>query len=224
MRIIKNELFELNPRRRIREKIIGQGRHRILIIDDYWKRAKEIAQLFNELWYSADDDVRCGSPAYRSFINLPYKRLGKELFQLHFPYYEKKSMSNHPWGFDQYFDRLEEFDFNRAVPHVDNHKDSVPYYALVIYMNEQNLHGGTQFLRRLDQNIERYDKPMQSYALSKVRPDNPWQYYEDEFHRYHLEPMRFNKLISYRSDLIHAPYTNGRFYRDNPRKIISGFF
>ena len=222
MRVLDSKLFELNPKRRIREKIIGQGGHRIIIIDDYWSKPKEVSELFNELIYSADDDVRCGSPAYRSFVNLPYKRLGRELFELHFPYYKKEQMGNHPWGFDQYWDK--DIELNRAIPHVDNHKEVAPYYALVIYMNEQNLHGGTQFLRRLDQQIEQYNRPMQSYEFSKVRPDNPWQYYEDEFHRYHLEPMRFNKLISYRSDLIHAPYTNGRFYHENPRKIISGFF
>ena len=36
--------------------------------------------------------------------------------------------------------------------------------------------------------------------------------------------MKYNRLVAYRSNLLHAPYTNGEFYLGASRRIISGFF
>ena len=103
------------------------------------------------------------------------------------------------------------------------------FYALVIYMNEKNIHGGTQFVRRVDtptpmETLESVDDEPLIKKPTKINPIKPWWWHESEWQQYCLIPMKFNRLISYRSNLCHAPYTNGRFYHKNPRKIISGVF
>ena len=96
-------------------------------------------------------------------------------------------------------------------------------------MNEKNIHGGTQFVRRVDtptpmETLESVDDEPLIKKSTKINPSKPLWWHESEWQQYCLIPMKFNRLISYRSNLCHAPYTNGRFYHKNPRKIISGVF
>ena len=52
----------------------------------------------------------------------------------------------------------------------------------------------------------------------------PWDYDGIKYKRYHLEPMKFNKLVSYRTNVIHGIYTDGSFYKNTPRKTITSTF
>ena len=93
-------------------------------------------------------------------------------------------------------------------------------------MNERNIHGGTQFLRHATSFVEtadtRQDEVLQQNT--NIRPATPWDYFDSEWQQYHLVPMKFNRLISYRNNILHSIYTNGSFYRNTPRKtIVSNF-
>ena len=234
MRVLNEKIFDLNPKKEARIYEMGEGRHKALIIDDYFQNPRDVAQLFDELIYTKSDDIRDGSPAFRSYgSSIPHKKLAKELFTIHFEHYKRKEIHHQPWGFDQFLDRYDEYtqdDWDRVVPHVDNWNNlRPPHYALVIYMNEKNIHGGTQFVRRVDtptpmETLESVDDEPLIKKSTKINPSKPLWWHESEWQQYCLIPMKFNRLISYRSNLCHAPYTNGRFYHKNPRKIISGVF
>jgi len=230
MKVLRPDLFDLNPRRRIHSKRIGEGRHHLVIIDDLFQHPRDINNLFNELIYSDDTKIRDGAPTYRCSMMFPTRRLiYQELITLHHKVYSDiKSMEENGTAFDLYRDQSPIIDIKSYVPHVD----STPRgsYGFVIYMNEQNLHGGTQFLRHTTNGRESVrswgDQDMNEVFNqdTTIRLATPWDYEPLEWQRYHLAPMRFNRLISYRNNLLHSMYTDGSFYRNKPRKtIVSNF-
>ena len=78
MRVLNEKIFDLNPKKRARIYEMGEGRHKALIIDDYFQNPRDVAQLFDELIYTKSDDIRDGSPAFRSYgSSIPHKKLDK---------------------------------------------------------------------------------------------------------------------------------------------------
>ena len=92
-------------------------------------------------------------------------------------------------------------------------------------MNEKNIHGGTQFIRHTINGKEISSGTDEVFQQdTTIRLNTPWDYEPLEWQRYHLVPMKFNRLVSYRNNLIHSMYTDGNFYRNTPRKtIVSNF-
>ena len=224
MKLLKPGLFELNPHRRIHSERIGEGQHHLVIIDDLFQHPREISRLMDELLYSDDEEIRQFSPGYRCVMNFPLRdQIYREVFQLHYKVYKIQQLVEQRPSFDQYFDKSPIIRAESCPPHIDVTPNSS--YAFVIYMNEKNQHGGTQFLRHTvngketsDGTDEVFDQP------TTIRLATPWDYEPLEWQRYHLAPMRFNRLISYRNNLLHSMYTNGSFYRNHPRKtIVSNF-
>ena len=227
MKLLRSDLFDLNPQRKIHSKRIGEGRHHLVIINDLFRYPRDISQLMDELPYSDDPSVREASPTYRCVMNFPKRReIYQEVFEQHYKEYPHITLlSEERCSFDRYFDGAPVINPTSCPPHVDNHKNSAPYYALVIYMNEQNLHGGTQFLRHTTLGMETstgtdeaFDQP------TTIRRATPWDFLPSEWCQYYLTQMKFNRLISYRNNLLHSLYTDGSFYRNTPRKtIVSNF-
>ena len=228
MKLLRPDLFDLNPHRKIHTERIGEGRHNLVIIDDLFLHPRDISNLFNELIYTDDEQIRLAAPTYRSAMLFPNRdQIYREVFEQHFKVYQIKLFSAQsyasPPGFDQYFDQSPIIKPVSYAPHVDLAENSS--YAFVIYMNEKNLHGGTQFLRHTINGAETSTGSDEVFQQdTTIRFATPWDYEPLEWQRYHLAPMRFNRLVSYRNNLIHGIYTNGSFYRNTPRKtIVSNF-
>ena len=227
MKLIKSDLFDLNPHREVKTIRIGKGRHQLVIIDDLFKHPRDISALMDELPYTDHPAIRKKAPTYRCFMNFPNQHdIYRELFELQYRAYpEINQLSEERCSFDRYFDGSPVIEPSSCPPHVDNDKNCAPFYALVIYMNERNLHGGTQFLRHTTLGMETSTGKDEAFNRpTTIRPGTPWDFLPSEWYLYHLAPMRFNRLISYRNNLLHSLYSNGSFYRNTPRKtIVSNF-
>ena len=226
MKLLRPDLFDLNPRMRINSLRIGEGRHHLVIIDDLFQHPRDVSKFMDELPYTDDKEIRRATPAYRCVMNFPKRELiYRRVFELHYKAYPHiNELKEERLSFDQYFDGAPIIDIKSYPPHVDF--DQRGSYALVIYMNERNIHGGTQFLRHATSFVEtadtRQDEVLQQNT--NIRPATPWDYFDSEWQQYHLVPMKFNRLISYRNNILHSIYTNGSFYRNTPRKtIVSNF-
>ena len=226
MKLLRPDLFDLNPKMRINSLRIGEGRHHLVIIDDLFQHPRDVSKFMDELPYTDDKEIRRATPAYRCVMNFPKRELiYRRVFELHYKAYPHiNELKEERLSFDQYFDGAPIIDIKSYPPHVDF--DQRGSYALVIYMNERNIHGGTQFLRHATSFVEtadtRQDEVLQQNT--NIRPATPWDYFDSEWQQYHLVPMKFNRLISYRNNILHSIYTNGSFYRNTPRKtIVSNF-
>ena len=226
MRVLKADLFDLNPRRKVQSVRIGEGRHHLVIIDDLFLHPRDINNLFNELPYTDDEQIRRAAPTYRCSMLFPNRdQIYREGFEQHYQAYGIKLISewSTPSGFDQYFDGSPIIKPVSYAPHVDLQERT--NYALVIYMNEQNIHGGTQFVRHTINGKEISNGKDEVFQQdTTIRFSTPWDYEPLEWQRYFLAPMRFNRLVSYRNNLLHGIYTDGSFYRNTPRKTIVGNF
>ena len=226
MKVLRPDLFELNPRRRISTERIGEGRHNLVIIDDLFKYPRDISALFNELVYTDDEQIRRAAPTYRCSMLFPNRdEIYREIFEQHYHVYQIDLLSewSTPSGFDQYFDQSPIIKPVSYAPHVDLAERT--NYAFVIYMNEQNIHGGTQFIRHTINGMETSTGSDETLKQpTSIRFASPWDYEPLEWQRYHLVPMKFNRLVSYRNNLLHGIYTDGSFYRDTSRKTIVGNF
>ena len=226
MKLLRPDIFDLNPRRRISTEKIGEDRHHLVIIDDLFQYPRDVSSLFNELVYTDDEQIRRAAPTYRCSMLFPNRdQIYREVFEQHYQVYGINLISEWatPSGFDQYFDQSPIIKPVSYAPHVDLQERT--NYAFVIYMNEQNIHGGTQFLRHTLSDKETSDGSDEVIKQpTTIRFDSPWDYLESEWQRYHLVPMRFNRLVSYRNNLLHGIYTDGSFYRNTPRKTIVGNF
>lgn len=221
MKLLRPDLFDLNPHRRIHSERIGEGRHHLIVIDDLFQYPRDISALMNELPYSDHLDIREAAPTFRCSMRFPNIRsIYRELITEHS---DINAMEQSVPGFDLYWDQSHIIDLKSCPPHVDVTMGSS--YALVIYMNEKNLHGGTQFIRHTINGKETSSGTDEVFQQdTTIRKDTPWDYEPLEWQRYHLVPMKFNRLVSYRNNLLHSMYTNGSFYRDHPRKtIVSNF-
>ena len=226
MKLIKPGLFELNPRMRIHSERIGEGEHHLVIIDDLFLHPSKVSKFMDDLPYTDDKELRRAAPTYRCVMNFPTREnIYRRVFELHYKAYPHiKELKEERLSFDQYFDGSSIIDVKSYPPHIDDYKRG--RYALVIYMNERNIHGGTQFLRHATLGKESADDRDHDVFQNptSIRLATPWDYLESEWHQYHLVPMKFNRLISYRNNLLHSMYTNGSFYRNHPRKtIVSNF-
>ena len=224
MKLLPNGLFQLNAHRRVQSVRIGVGRHHLLIIDDLFAHPRDISKFMDELYYTDSEEVRQSAPGYRCVMNFPNRdEIYRECFEQHYKIYQIKLLSEQRPSFDRYFDGAPIIRASSCPPHVDVTPNSS--YAFVIYMNEKNLHGGTQFLRHTTNGMETSNGSDEVFEQqTTIRLNTPWDYEPLEWQQYFLAPMRFNRLVSYRSNLLHSMYTDGSFYRDTPRKtIVSNF-
>ena len=232
MKHLRPEVFELNPRAHIEMKQIGNGGHNLLLIENLFLYADDIATQYDEMIFTSDEAIRANSPCFRAILpQLTYlKPLHRKIFELHFTKYQINDMNLGRVTLDQYWDGSNIIDQSSYHPHTDDlNKTS---YAIVIFMNKKNIHGGTQFVKvrydgRWIENITQADDAARirnGEDINSPDPAKPWDYDGIRYKRYHLEPMKFNKLISYRTNVIHSPYTDGSFYRNTPRKIITSTF
>ena len=229
MKVLNPRLFDLNPSRRIDKQIIGEQRNEIIVIDDLFLYPMEIKGLIDQLVFTTNKIVRGESPCFRGFIPMDGLKISKELVELNWDRYGIGEMTNKPfWSVDQYLDGSNIIDEKNYHPHIDT-RDllSTPHLAVVIYMNKGHLHGGTQFLRNgeIGESVDNESDMNKLHEKSiEINASNPWDYRPMDWKRYHLIPMKFNRLISYRTNMIHSIYTDGKYYRENTRKTIVSTF
>ena len=226
MKLLRPDLFDLNTEMKIHSLRIGKGEHHLVIIDDLFQHPRDVSRFMDELPYTDDKEIRQATPAYRCVMNFPKRELiYRRVFELHYKAYPHiNELKEERLSFDRYFDGAPIINVKSYPPHVDF--DQRGSYAFVIYMNERNTHGGTQFLRHSTLGVEtcdnRQDEVLQQETT--ILLPTPWDYLPSEWQQYHLAPMKFNRLISYRNNILHSVYTDGSFYRNTPRKtIVSNF-
>ena len=226
MKLLRPDLFDLNTEMKIHSLRIGKGEHHLVIIDDLFQHPRDVSRFMDEIPYTDDKEIRQATPAYRCVMNFPKRELiYRRVFELHYKAYPHiNELKEERLSFDRYFDGAPIINVKSYPPHVDF--DQRGSYAYVIYMNERNTHGGTQFLRHSTLGVEtcdnRQDEVLQQETT--ILLPTPWDYLPSEWQQYHLAPMKFNRLISYRNNILHSVYTDGSFYRNTPRKtIVSNF-
>ena len=229
MKVLNPRLFDLNPNRRVDKQIIGEQRNEIIIMDDLFSHPMEIKGLMGQLFLTSDRTIRGGSPCFRGFIPMNGEQISRELVELNWSRYGIREMTTQPfWSVDQYLDGSDIIDEKNYHPHIDTHDlRFTPHLAVVIYMNERNLHGGTQFLRDrwIGESVDdQSDMDKLHGKKIEINKSKPWDYRPMDWERYHLVPMKFNRLISYRTNMMHSIYTDGKYYNKNPRKTIVSTF
>ena len=228
MEIITKELFELNPHRVISVDTVGLGRHHIITIDNFFQHPERIRQLLRHTYYVKFPKR---TPALRHIITSHTREIYNPLFQMFYDLYhgEFRHIERAQLNSDVYLDKDSSIPWDKYLPHVDNISNTAPpWFALVIYMNKVNIHGGTQLVRSVPHQKETIDSVADKEMLFQneqyIDKQHPWDYPSDQWERYHMMEMKYNRLVAYRSNLLHAPYTNGEFYLGASRRIISGFF
>jgi len=231
LKVLNPRLFDLNPSRRIDKQIIGKQRNEIIIIDDLFLYPMEIKEVMDQLVFTTNKNIRGESPCFRGFIPMDGEKISRELVELNWDRYEIREKSVKPfWSVDQYIDHSDIIEETNYHPHIDTYDLlSTPFLAVVIYMNKRNLHGGTQFLRdeEIGESVDNQsdiNKLLEKWERVEINKSKPWNYHARDWEQYHLVPMKFNRLVSYRNNLLHSPYTNGSFYRNHPRKTIVSTF
>ena len=232
MKYLRPEIFDLNPHAKVEIKSIGKGGHQLVIIENLFLYPNDVATLFDEMIFTSDIGIRANSPCFRAVlpqINY-FKPIHRKVFELHFSKYQIRDMSIDVVNIDQYWDGSNIIEDTSYHPHTDDFNEAS--YASVIYMNKKNIHGGTQFAKinhngKWMENITEDNEELQlRNRLCFNPPDEakPWDYDGIKYKRYYLEPMKFNKLVSYRTNVIHGIYTDGSFYKNTPRKTITSTF
>ena len=237
MRVLREDLFDLNDQAEITIKEIGEENSQLVVIEDLFAHPYDVLNLFNDMIFSEDELLRSSSPCYRSLLPQKsyLKPLFRKLFELMYPRYGISDMKMNLMNLDQYWDHSPIVKLESYPPHVDfleHRAEDYRSYALVIYMNKDNIHGGTQFVKKrynggwIETITQQRDEAELELSDEVLIPDRskPWDYDEVNLKRYHLEPMKFNKLICYRSNVLHSIYTDGSFYRNNSRKTITSTF
>ena len=139
MKLLKPDLFELNPHRRVQSIRIGEGRHHLVIIDDLFLHPRDVSRLFTELVYTDDEQIRRAAPTYRCSMLFPNRDdIYRDVFEQHYKVYKIDLLSewSTPSGFDLYWDQSPIIKPVSYAPHVDLAERT--NYAFVIYMNERN--------------------------------------------------------------------------------------
>ena len=229
MKVLNPRLFDLNPSRRVDKQIIGEQRNEIIIIDDLFLYPMEIKGLMDQLFLTSDRTIRGESPCFRGFLPMDGDQISRELVELNWSRYGIREMTTKPfWSVDQYLDGSDIIGESNYHPHIDTYDlRSTPHLAVVIYMNERNLHGGTQFLRDrwIGESVDDQSDMNKLHGKRiEINKSKPWDYHPTDWEQYHLVPMKFNRLISYRTNMIHSIYTDGKYYHKNPRKTIVSTF
>ena len=237
MKVLRPDLFDLNDQAEITIKEIGEENSQLVVIEDLFAYPHDILNLFNNMIFSEDELLRSFSPCYRSLLPQKgyLKPLFRKLFELMYPRYGITDMKMNLMNFDQYWDHSPIVKLESYPPHVDfleQKAEDYRSYALVIFMNKDNIHGGTQFVKKryngrwIETITQQKEQAELELSDEVLMPDTrkPWDYDEVNLKRYHLEPMKFNKLICYRSNVLHSIYTDGSFYQDKSRKTITSTF
>ena len=122
MKLLRPDIFDLNPRRKIYTERIGEDRHHLVIIDDLFQYPRDISSLFNELVYTGDERIRRAAPTFRCSMLFPNRdEIYRDIFEQHYKVYKIDVLSewSTPSGFDLYWDQSPIIKPVSYAPHVD---------------------------------------------------------------------------------------------------------
>ena len=103
MRVLREDLFDLNDQAEITIKEIGEENSQLVVIDQLFAHPHDISGLFNDMLFSQDEVLRSSSPCYRSLLPQrgALKPLFRKLFELMYPRYGITDMKMNLMNFDQ---------------------------------------------------------------------------------------------------------------------------
>ena len=106
MKLLRPDLFDLNPEMKIHSLRIGKGEHHLVIIDDLFQHPRDVSRFMDEIPYTDDKEIRQAAPTYRCVMNFPQRcMIYRIAFELHYKAYPHISeLKEERLSFDQYFD------------------------------------------------------------------------------------------------------------------------
>jgi len=146
---INDDLLEINPNLKSQVAYVGKGKHKAVLVDNFYKDLEKILQVIAKLPYTDHYDLTGNFPGRRAQINISTEPVINAISQL--------------WGSQLYsffqpqlavFQALTTMDYRlnigQRAPHID------PDITALIYLNpEQSSTGGTALYRHRPTDLER---------------------------------------------------------------------
>lgn len=229
--IFDRDLFEINPDCRIQPRLIGQGQHLLVEVDDVLAHPLEVRNWLELL--PQQSAIRPAGerppgfyPGYQTYIQYDFFHVNRLIDQLLDQYFGHR-LKSPKWSY-QTVDTAQPVYKQSCYPHADS-----GVIAANIFLNShQELEGrvsGTGFYRFKQTNEEQpfpspclYKKQLYGYAnpdmtMSSLRPiaeDDQWQ-------QYHISEQRWNRLNIYEGMLFHMVYFDKNSWGEYPRRSLS---
>lgn len=239
------DVLELNPRPVVTTKQIGRGKHKIVIVDDFYKHPEQVLEMALSLHYFGGGGAHGNYPGDRAYVSLDtgplMEALGKawgepaETFGP-FPY--------QPVTFSRILNRADTvLNFGQRQPHVD------PGVTCMVYLNKpEDCSGGTGIYRHKLTGLERL--PMEvnedlmilaaqhGYHPAKLQEPDGLKAFEEAMilnplfvvreNRYVddgnefwelicLVKMRFNRMVMFDGRMPHSMHLDLTKFRETPR-------
>lgn len=232
------KVFALNPRMRTHTEIVGFEKHKVLIVDSFYKNPTLVRKFFLSspvpVW-----KIQSGSRNFKDYydcrhhINLSYGFAHVTDFIAQLVHAE--------FGYEvKFLNRIltNVFQLIRAQPPGTSacpHIDASPVKSLhqpvnaLIYLNTPNeSRGGTALYKHLQTGRESVpmNSPRAHVAFMRKYIDLPgasedgrtyWFEYGRIWERFHLIKMKYNRLIIFPSEVFHGAWHEPNWFMDYPR-------
>lgn len=146
---VSKDLFEINSNLKVQEVYVGQGKHKAVLVDNFYKFPDQIFELTNRLKYSSHFGITGNFPGVRSQVNFDVKPLvqaisgfwGSQLYPFFHP---------QPALFQRITTKNYRLNVGQRAPHID------PDVTALVYLNpESSCAGGTSLYRHIPTGLER---------------------------------------------------------------------
>ena len=237
------DVLALNPRPIVTTKRIGKGKHKVVIVDDFYQHPDQVLALAQSLYYFNEGGMHGNFPGKRAFASLDtvplISALGAawgEPLESYAPY--------QAMVFSQIVNTPETvLNVDQRQPHID------AGVSAIVYLNQNaDAHGGTGIYRHTLTGLERVpigvtpelqalaakigynpallDTPEGNKQFEDFMVFNPLfaateNRYIDDGNDYwellYLVKMRFNRLVIFDGRMPHSQHLSLEAYRETPR-------
>ncbi|MEZ6188837.1 MAG: DUF6445 family protein [Planctomycetota bacterium] len=239
-----SDVLELNKRPIVTTKRVGEGKHKVVIVDDFYAHPEQVLELARGLYFLPNQGgVHGNFPGRRAFVSLDTQPLIQALsahwgepLESHAPY-QPVVFSTIKNAADQVLN------VDQRMPHID------PGVSAMVYLNQSGeCHGGTGIYRHVLTGLERVPHAVNDdlralaagHGYHPARLDEPdgLKRFEDAIvfnplfaakeNRYiddgnefwellYLVKMRFNRLVIFDGRMPHSQHLSLEAYRDTVR-------
>ena len=146
---VSNDLFEINPNQQVHVEYVGQGKHKAVLVDQFYKYPEKILQLASELSYTDRFEVIGNFPGVRAQVKVDTRPLIATIGKLWgaplYPFFNPQSAV-----FQAITTKNFRLNIGQRAPHVD------PDVTAMVYLNsEDSCVGGTGLYRHRPTDLER---------------------------------------------------------------------
>jgi hypothetical protein len=141
------ELLLVNPRAKVTVETVGRGKHRVVLVDDYYRHPDQLVELAQALCYVAG--TRGSFPGTRAVVSLDTRPLIATVSELWGSKLESIE-AYHPVIFSSIVNNGVRLTNNQRQPHID------PGMTAMVYLNaDEHCAGGTALYRHKLTGLER---------------------------------------------------------------------